>query len=159
MSKYSAKIVWEKAATESFVDNQYSRAHRWCFDGGLTVAASSSPQVVPLPFSVEENVDPEEAFIASLSSCHMLFLLSIAAKRGYVIERYVDDADGLMEVDSSGKVSMTQVTLKVAIDFSGTKQPTFAQLEKKHHLAHQQCFIANSVKTLVTTQIVLTAVS
>lgn len=156
MSKYSAKIVWEKSATENFVDNQYSRAHSWSFDGGLTVAASSSPQVVPLPYSVEENVDPEEAFIAALSSCHMLFLLSIAAKRGYVIERYVDDADGLMEVDSSGKVSMTKVTLKVAISFSGGKQPSFSQLEKMHHLAHQQCFIANSVKTEVTTQIVLT---
>jgi len=155
MSNYSAKVVWEKSATENFIDNKYSRAHRWSFDGGITVAASSSPQVVPLPYSVEANVDPEEAFIASLSSCHMLFFLSIAAKRGYVVEVYTDNAEGLMERDVDNRISMTKVTLKVAVQFSTQKRPNLQQLEKMHHLSHQQCFIANSVKSEVVTEIVL----
>lgn len=155
MSNYSAKVVWEKSATEKFTDNQYSRGHSWSFDGGLKIAASSSPQVVPLPFSVAENVDPEEAFVASLSSCHMLFFLSTAAKRGYIVESYTDNAEGLMAKGSDNRISMTKVTLKVEVLFSGDKQPNLQQLEKMHHLSHQQCFIANSVKTQVLTEVVL----
>jgi len=153
MSEYYAKIDWKKGKDESYIDNEYSRAHTWIFDGGCRVPASSSPHVVPLPFSVEANVDPEEAFVASLSSCHMLFFLSIAAKRKYVINRYIDHAVGVMEKDSDGRIAMTKVTLRPKIDFFGERQPTREQQEKMHHQSHQQCFIANSVRTQVITEI------
>ncbi|MEI6896649.1 MAG: OsmC family protein [Psychromonas sp.] len=154
MSEYFAKINWVRDIDENYLDNKYSRGHEWIFDGGVTVAASSSPQVVPLPYSVEANVDPEEAFVASLSSCHMLFFLSIVAKRGYVVDSYADDAVGLMEKDSDGKISMTKVTLKPHVQFSDRKKPTMEQLEKMHHQAHEQCFIANSVKTKIVIAII-----
>ncbi|MEZ8166738.1 OsmC family protein [Vibrio tasmaniensis 1F-187] len=147
MSEYSAVIRWARGDDEAFSDNQYSRGHTWEFDGGITVPASSSPHVVPLPFSVEANVDPEEAFIAALSSCHMLTFLGIAAKQKYVIDSYVDDAIGVLEEDESGRSSITKVTLRPDIVFLGTKKPTAKQLDKLHHLAHKNCFIANSVKT------------
>jgi organic hydroperoxide reductase OsmC/OhrA len=154
MSEYFVKINWARGNDESYTDNKYSRGHEWIFDGGVTVQASSSPHVVPLPYSVEENVDPEEAFVASLSSCHMLFFLSIAAKKGYVIDSYVDNAVGIMEKNSDSKISMTKVTLKPHIQFSGDKKPTIEQLEKMHHQSHDQCFIANSVKTEIVTEII-----
>ena len=154
MSEYIANILWQRDANEKFTDNKYSRAHQWEFDGGAIVAASPSPHIVPLPYSVEENVDPEEAFIASLSSCHMLFFLQIAAKRKYVIDKYVDHAIGVMKQGSDGKISMTKVTLRPYVEFSGEKQPTLEQLEKMHHQAHDQCFIANSVKTEVVTEVI-----
>ncbi|MEZ9336732.1 OsmC family protein [Vibrio splendidus] len=147
MSEYGAVIRWQKAEDEAFSDNQYSRGHTWEFDGGVTVPASSSPHVVPLPFSVEANVDPEEAFIAALSSCHMLTFLGIAAKQKYVIDSYVDEAIGVLEEDESGRSSVTVVTLRPRIEFVGSKVPSSAQLDKLHHLAHNNCFIANSVKT------------
>ncbi|MEZ8356645.1 OsmC family protein [Vibrio splendidus] len=152
MSEYGAVIRWQKAEDEAFSDNQYSRGHTWEFDGGITVPASSSPHVVPLPFSVEANVDPEEAFIAALSSCHMLTFLGIAAKQKYVIDSYVDDAIGVLEEDESGRSSVTKVTLRPDIVFSGIKIPTAKQLEKLHHLAHKNCFIANSVKTEIVVE-------
>ncbi|MCJ8299286.1 MAG: OsmC family protein [Pseudomonadales bacterium] len=154
MSEYNVQVVWNKGADEQYTDGKYSRGHQWHFDGGISVAASSSPQVVPLPYSVEANVDPEEAFVASLSSCHMLFFLQVAAKKRYVIEQYVDNAVGLMQADSSGNFSMTKVTLKVAVTFSAARKPSLLQLQKMHHLSHQQCFIANSVKTAVVTEII-----
>lgn len=155
MSEYGAVIRWNRGKDEIFSDNQYSRGHMWEFDGGVKVPASSSPHVVPLPYSVEANVDPEEAFIAALSSCHMLVFLSIAAKRNYVIEEYVDDAVGVLEEDTEGVTSVTRVTLRPKIVFTGDKQPTYQQLEKLHHLSHQHCFIANSVKTVITTEIIM----
>ena len=153
MSEYSAKISWFRNVDEDYIDNQYSREHEWSFDGGTTVPASSSPHVVPLPYSVEANVDPEEAFVASLSSCHMLFFLSIAAKRKFVVDEYLDNAIGIMEKDNSGKLMMTKVTLRPSVKFSGNIQPTTEQLEKMHHQSHEQCFIANSVKTDVITEL------
>ena len=155
MSEYFAKINWARASDENYIDNKYSRGHEWIFDGGITVQASSSPHVVPLPYSVEANVDPEEAFVASLSSCHMLFFLSVAAKRKYVVDSYVDDAVGVMEKDNDGKISMTKVTLRPYVRFSGDKKPTMEQLEKMHHQSHEQCFIANSVKTEIVTEIIV----
>ena len=152
MSEYSAVIRWARGDDEAFSDNQYSRGHTWEFDGGVTVPASSSPHVVPLPFSVEANVDPEEAFIAALSSCHMLTFLGIAAKQKYVIDSYVDDAVGVLEEDESGRSSVTKVTLRPDIVFSGSKIPTAKQLDKLHHLAHKNCFIANSVKTEIVVE-------
>ena len=153
MSEYYAEVRWSRGKNETYIDNKYSRGHLWEFDGGEIVKASSSSHVVPLPYSVEENVDPEEAFVASLSSCHMLFFLSIAAKRKYVVDSYIDNAVGVMEVDEHKKISMTKVTLRPKVMFSGDKQPTMEQMEKMHHQSHDQCFIANSVKTEVVTEI------
>jgi len=154
MAEYTAKILWQRDDKEQFIDNKYSRAHQWDFDGGSTVAASPSPHIVPLPYSVEEYVDPEEAFIASLSSCHMLFFLQIAAKGNFVVDKYVDQAIGVMDKDCYGKISMTKVTLRPHILFSGQKVPTIEQLEKMHHQSHEQCYLANSVKTEIVTEII-----
>ena len=154
MSKYYAEVNWIRGKHENYIDNKYSRGHSWTFDSGITVQASSSPQVVPLPYSVEENVDPEEAFVASISSCHMLFFLSIAAKKRFVIDEYSDNAIGVMEKNGDGRISMTKVTLRPKIKFSGEKQPKSEQIENMHHLSHEQCFIANSVKTEIVTEII-----
>ena len=153
MSRYSAIVTWRRGDDETFLDSAYSRGHEWHFDGGTVVPASSSPHVVPLPLSVEENVDPEEAFVASLSSCHMLFFLYVAAKKSFVVDEYVDNAVGNMEKGADGKVMMTKVTLRPETRFSGEKQPTAEQLEDMHHQAHEQCFIANSVKTEVVVEL------
>ena len=155
MSEYFAKINWTRADDENYIDNKYSRGHEWIFDGGSVVQASSSPHIVPLPYSVETNVDPEEAFVASISSCHMLFFLSIAAKNRYIVDSYTDNAVGLMVKGDDGRFSMSRVTLKPHVQFSAHKQPTLAQLEKMHHQSHEQCFIANSVKAEILTEIIL----
>lgn len=154
MSKYFAQVQWEKANDEVYIDNKYSRGHTWSFDGGVTIPASSSPHVVPLPYSVEANVDPEEALVASLSSCHMLFFLSITAKNKLVVESYEDNAEGIMEKDAEGKVSMTKITLKPKVVFAEHTQPSYEFLEKMHHQSHEQCFIANSVKAEIVTEII-----
>jgi len=154
MSEYSATVRWQREADEKFTDNQYNRGHQWQFDGGANVAASASPHVVPLPYSVEANVDPEEAFVASLSSCHMLFFLTIAAKNQIVVDNYIDEAIGIMEKNSEGKMAMTRVTLHPKITFSGEKIPARPKLESMHHQSHEACFIANSVKTEVITEII-----
>ncbi len=146
MSQYTAIVEW-KRGNAPFTDNKYSRGHRWRFDGGVEVPASSAPSVVPLPLSVANAVDPEEAFVASLSSCHMLTFLYIAAKRGFVIDEYLDEAVGLLEKDGSGGRAMTRVTLRPAIRFIGAKRPTAEDIDAMHHEAHEQCFIARSVKT------------
>ncbi|GAA5441933.1 hypothetical protein Misp06_00094 [Microbulbifer sp. NBRC 101763] len=152
MSEYTSTVVWQRN-DQIFTDNQYSRAHIWQFDGGLSVPASSSPHVVPIPYSVAENVDPEEAFVAALSSCHMLFFLAIAAKRGFVVDEYRDEAVGLMDTNKEGKLAMTKVTLRPLVRFFGNKKPSREQLEKIHHLSHKQCFIANSVNSEIVTEI------
>lgn len=145
MSEYFAKVIWERQQ-QAFLDNEYSRGHRWVFDGGVEVPASSSPHIVPLPFSVETNVDPEEAFIASLSSCHMLFFLALAVKKKWLIDQYEDDAIGYLDKDEFGKMAMTKVILRPKIVFSGAS-PSLEEIEHLHHKAHDLCFIANSVKT------------
>lgn len=155
MSQYGATVKWQRQPSEVFHDNQYSRGHEWQFDGGVTVPASASPHIVPLPLSVAENVGPEEAMIAALSSCHMLVFLSIAAKKRYVVESYEDQAIGTLAPNQEGKTALTQVVLRPKVIFSGEKQPSVEMLEKMHHQSHENCFIANSVKTEVTTQIVL----
>ncbi|WP_193165941.1 OsmC family protein [Microbulbifer hainanensis] len=152
MSEYFSTVLWCRDGA-AFTDNQYSRAHKWLFDGGAEVAASSSPHIVPIPYSVSDNVDPEEAFVAALSSCHMLFFLAIAAKRGWVVDEYRDEAVGVMSKDADGRMAMTRVILRPQVVFSGDKQPTREQLERVHHQSHEQCFIANSVKTEVVTEI------
>ena len=148
MARYSAEISWNRNG-QDFLSNRYSRRHLLRFDGGAEVAGSSSPHVVPLPYSDASAVDPEEAFVASLASCHMLWFLSIAARRKFCIDAYTDNADGVMEKNAQGKLAMTVVTLRPSITFSGDKLPTKAQIEELHHQAHEECFIANSVKTEV----------
>ena len=146
MAKYLASIHWQCDDTP-FVDNRYSRAHVWRFDGGAEVPASSSPQVVPLPMSNAAGVDPEEAFVASLSSCHMLWFLSLAAEAGLSVERYDDHAEGVMARNAAGKMAMTVVTLRPRAVFGGATQPTREALDALHHRAHESCFIASSVLT------------
>ena len=146
MSSYTAVVTWEREGAV-FSDNRYSRAHRWTFDGGITVVASSSPHVVPVPMSRPDAVDPEEAFVASLSSCHMLTFLWIAARRGFVVERYHDEAVGVLSKDAAGQLAMTSVVLHPQVTFAGDRTPDTEALEAMHHEAHDQCFIARSVKT------------
>ena len=148
MAEYTATVQWQRQ-NAAFTDNQYSRAHLWRFDGGVAVPASSSPHVVPVPFSDPANVDPEEAFVAALASCHMLWFLSIAAKKRFVVDSYSDEAVGIMEQNSAGRLAITRVTLRPTIVFAGANLPTEAQIAQIHHLAHESCFIANSVKTEV----------
>jgi organic hydroperoxide reductase OsmC/OhrA len=138
MTPYTAQTLWLRG-DQNFLDNRYSRKHELRFDGGVEVAGSSSPHVVPLPYSDASAVDPEEMFIASLSSCHMLWFLSVAAKRKFCVDRYFDAASGVMEKNADGKLVISCVTLR----------PTCAQLGAMHHAAHEDCFIANSVKTQV----------
>lgn len=147
---YNVKIFWKKNRDEAFVDNKYSRSHTWTFDGGIELAASSSPHVVPLPMSEESAVDPEEAFIAALSSCHMLWFLSIAVEKNYIVQSYEDNAEGVLGKNREGKLAITKVTLKPKVNFSSKTAPSREQLDELHLLAHEKCFIANSVKTQIT---------
>jgi organic hydroperoxide reductase OsmC/OhrA len=148
MSRHTADILWERG-DQDFLGNRYSRRHAIHFDGGAEWAGSSSPHVVPVPLSDATAVDPEEIFVASLSSCHMLWFLSIAAERGFCVDRYADGASGRMGVNAEGRLAMTVVTLRPAVDFSGERIPSREEIEAMHHSAHEQCFIANSVKTEV----------
>jgi organic hydroperoxide reductase OsmC/OhrA len=122
MSSYTAEVHWSRGS-QVFSDNRYSRRHLWRFDGGIEVPASASPAVVPLPYSVAEAIDPEEAFVASLSSCHMLWFLSIAAKRGFVVDDYVDEAVGVIAKNANGKLAMAKVVLRPRVKFSGERLP------------------------------------
>lgn len=148
MADYRSTVEWTRDDAV-FVDNRYSRGHRWRFDGGIEVPASASPHVVPPPLSVEAAVDPEEAFVVSLSSCHMLWFLSIAAKRGFVVDSYRDEAVGVMGKNDAGKLSMTTVTLHPEVRFGGDSKPSFEEIAALHHAAHEECFIARSVLTEV----------
>ncbi|MDQ8020661.1 MAG: OsmC family protein [Moraxellaceae bacterium] len=143
---HSAVVLWQRGE-HAFVDQRYSRAHLWRFDGGLEVAASSSPQVVPVPLSDASAVDPEEAFVASLASCHMLWFLSLAAARGFCVDRYEDNAAGVMAPDAAGNLWIAEVCLRPAVRFAGASQPTRNELDALHHAAHEACFIARSVRS------------
>ena len=143
---YDVQVRWARGDAV-FTDNRYSRAHTWHFDGGIEVPASSSPHVVRVPLSSAAAVDPEEAFVASISSCHMLWFLSIAADAGFRVDRYVDDASGVMGKSSAGKTAIVRVTLHPHVSFSCTRLPSHAEIDELHHKAHAECFIANSVTT------------
>jgi organic hydroperoxide reductase OsmC/OhrA len=149
MSTYTATIRWSRKGAEGFAKGQYSRAHEWAFDGGLTVPASPSPHIVPAPWNDPNGVDPEEAFVASLSSCHMLFFVDFARRDGFVIDDYVDEAEGVLEKRDDGKIAMTRVTLHPRVTWGGNP-PDAAAIVDLHHRAHDACFIANSVTTEVT---------
>ena len=148
MHTYTATVSWSRGE-QPFTDGKYSRAHRWRFDGGVDVPASSSPQVVRPPLSDEAAVDPEEAFVAALSSCHMLFFIDFARRAGFRIDRYEDQAEGIMAQDAEGRTAMTVVTLRPAIAFSGERLPTAEEIEALHHKSHEACYIANSVRSEV----------
>jgi organic hydroperoxide reductase OsmC/OhrA len=148
MAQYTSTVLWQRDHA-SFADHRYSRRHTWHFDGGAVVPASSSPHVVPVPYSDPSGVDPEEAFVASLSSCHMLWFLDIAARAGWVVDHYRDDAVGGMARNTEGQLAMTRVMLRPAVRFAPERSPTLAELQDLHHRAHASCFIANSVKTEV----------
>ena len=148
MPNYSVIVKWRRNG-EDFLANKYSRAHTWEFDCGIEVPASASPHIAPLPWSREENVDPEEAFVAALSSCHMLFFLSIAVELGIEVESYVDNAVGQMGKNKAGKIAMTRVTLNPQIEYSDHAIPDRATVDSIHHQAHEQCFLANSVNTKI----------
>jgi len=149
MALYTAEVLWLRGE-QDFLGNRYSRRHLLRFDGGVEIPGSSSPHVVPIPMSDPGAVDPEEAFVASLSSCHMLWFLSIAAKRKFCVDRYFDAAAGVMDKNAEGKLAITRVELHPKLKFSGENQPTEKDIEEMHHFAHENCFIANSVKTEVT---------
>jgi organic hydroperoxide reductase OsmC/OhrA len=148
MGHYNAAVAWQRGEA-AFVDNRYSRAHVWRFDGGLEIPASASPQVVPPPLSVAAAVDPEEAFVAALASCHMLWFLSLAAGRGFRVDSYADAAVGVMARNADGRLAITEVTLRPLAVFSGTVVPSHDELAALHAAAHEACFIANSVRTEV----------
>lgn len=148
MGNHTAEVTWLRGG-QDFLDKCYSRRHTLRFDGGVEVPGSSSPHVVPVPMSEAAAVDPEEAFVSSLASCHMLWFLSIAAARKYRVDRYFDSASGVMAKNADGRMAMTVVTLRPRVDFSGDSVPTREQVERMHHLAHEECYIANSVRTEV----------
>lgn len=147
MKQFDARVAWQRAG-QPFLDQRYSRAHAWSFDGGLTVPASSSPLSVPVPMSDPAAVDPEEALVAAASSCHMLFFLSLAAREGYVVDSYEDEAIGLLDTDGAGRAALVRIELRPAIRFAG-RQPDAGALTHLHHAAHEQCYVANSLKCAV----------
>ena len=149
MAEYKATIKWQRKSPD-FVQGKYSREHTWTFDGGVTIGASASPHVVPVPWSNPALIDPEEAFVGAISSCHMLTFLFLAAKRGFQIDSYEDEAVGLMTKNEKGVPWISSVTLNPIIAYSGDKLPSPTDAEQLHHLAHEQCFIAQSVKTDIT---------
>jgi organic hydroperoxide reductase OsmC/OhrA len=149
MSEYKATTLWRRTGPE-FLEGNYSREHLWIFDGGVTVSASASPAVVPPPCSNPAFVDPEEAFVAAISSCHMLTFLYLASKQGFQVDEYEDAAVGIMTPNELGIPWISSVTLNPKVAFSGKKQPATGEEGRLHHLAHEQCFIANSVKTKIS---------
>jgi organic hydroperoxide reductase OsmC/OhrA len=149
MSEHKATIRWQRTSPD-FLKGRYSREHTWTFDGGVTISASASPAVVPPPWSNPASVDPEEAYVASISSCHMLTFIYLAGRQGFQVDSYEDEAVGIMSKNEKGVPWISSVTLRPKIAYSGDKLPTPADQERLHHLAHEQCFIANSIKTQVT---------
>lgn len=152
MSQHQARIRWARRGDEKFVDSRYSRAHQWEFDGGVTVPASSAVSSVPLPYSKPENVDPEEALVAAISSCHMLSFLYLVAKAGFVVDSYDDLAIGTLARNEQQRLAVTTVRLAPRIEFSGVRAPTQEDVDRLHHAAHEECFIANSVRTAISVE-------
>lgn len=151
MHTYKARIGWRRDGA-AFSGGRYSRGHEWSFDGGVTVPASASPSHVPAPYSVEEAVDPEEAVVAAASSCHMLTFLFLAARRGFVVDSYVDAASAAMVKNSEGKEALGRITLRPVIRFAEGAAPSAEDLATLHHEAHEGCYVANSLKCEVVVE-------
>jgi organic hydroperoxide reductase OsmC/OhrA len=151
MHTHEAQIGWQRDDGD-FAKGRYSRAHTWQFDGGISVAASPSPSIVPAPYSTAAAVDPEEALVAAAASCHMLTFLWVASKRGYVVDSYADRAVGILDKNAQGRLAITRITLKPQIVFSGAEQPTPEVLDALHHAAHDECYIANSVNCAIVVE-------
>lgn len=145
MAYYTVNVIWD-GGDAAFADNRYSRLHRWKFDGGTEVPASASPHIVPVPMADAAAVDPEEAFVAAVSSCHMLWFLSIAVKHGFVVDRYEDEPEGTLEEDERGRRAITRVALRPHIIYAA-ESPDRKTESSMHEEAHESCFIANSVRT------------
>ena len=144
MSEHKANVKWERRAAQ-FVDGRYSRVHAWRFDGGAEVRASASPEIVRAPMSDRAAVDPEEAFVAALASCHMLWFLSIAAEKGFVVDTYEDDAAGFMRPLADGRQALGRIVLRPAVRFTDAKACSREELAQLHAMAHHQCFLANAL--------------
>jgi steroid delta-isomerase-like uncharacterized protein len=149
MSQHNAIISWKRTSPD-FLKGKYSREHTWSFDGGVTVPASASVSAVPVPYSNPACVDPEEAFVAAVSSCHMLTFLYLASKQGFQIDSYRDEAVGVMKPNDKGIPWVSAITLSPHVTYGGERVPRPEDEERLHHMAHEQCFIANSIKTTVT---------
>ncbi len=149
MSDHTCSTHWQRQAGEAFADRRYHRRHDWLFDGGARVPGSSAPSSVPLPYSDPAAVDPEEALVAALSSCHLLWFLDLAARAGWVVDDYRDDAIGQLGRDERGHMAITQVTLRPQVRFGGDHQPTAEQHAELHQQAHAHCYIAHSVRATV----------
>ena len=143
---HTAEVIWSRG-DQAFLDKRYSRKHTVKFDGGIEVPASSSPHVVPLPYSEVHAIDPEEALVAAIASCHMLSFLFVAVQKRFVVDSYRDNAVGVMTLNERNKCWISSVTLQPKIIFSGERQPSTEEIAHMHHLAHEECYIANSVKT------------
>ena len=151
MAEHTATIKWVSQG-EDFLSGRYSREHTWAFDGGAVIPASPAPAVVPVPYSNPDHVDPEEAYIASVSSCHMLTFLYLAGRAGFAVEQYIDEAVGVMAKGENRVPWVSKITLRPQITYAGDKTPTPEESEQLHHHAHEQCFIANSIKTDVVVE-------
>ena len=148
MANHTASIRCQLSGP-NFLKGQFSREHAWRFDGGAVIPASASPAVVAPPNANPAHVDPEEAFVASIASCHILTFLYLAGRRGFEVQSYEDDAVGVTSRNEQGATWVSSVTLRPKIQYGGSKQPSAADIEQLHHQAHEQCFIANSVKTSI----------
>jgi organic hydroperoxide reductase OsmC/OhrA len=151
MSEHVATIRWQRGDAD-FLAGKFSRVHTWSFDGGASLEASAAPSVVPAQFTSAAAVDPEEALVASAASCHMLTFLYFAYKQGFEIDRYEDQAVGLMTKGANGVPWVSTITLRPKIVYGGDKKPTAEQEKRLHHDAHEKCFIANSVKSEIKVQ-------
>lgn len=149
MADYFATVDWRSEG--GFLEGRYSRAHSWSFDGGAVVPASSSPHVVVAPMSDPAGVDPEEALVASVSACHMLWFLHMARDSGFDVAAYRDEARGRMGKDDRGRMAMTRIVLRPEIEFAGPA-PDPEALSSLHHEAHERCFIANSLRTEIVVE-------
>lgn len=149
MKSHTAHIEWQRGSS-SFTDHRYSRVHRWSFDGGLQVPASASPAIVKAPYSDPAAVDPEEAFVAALASCHMLWFLDLAAREGVQIERYADHAEGALEKRADGKLWLARIRLLPAVVVSGARRPDDNLMRQLHNRAHDECFLANALKSEIS---------
>ncbi len=149
MSEHKAWISWSLRPGDDFLAGKYSREHTWKFDGGLVIPASPALVNVPLPWSNAGNVDPEEAYVASISSCHMLTFIWLASKAGYLAESYEDEAVGTMSRNEQGRLWVSEVVLSIRVAYAATHTASAEIEDRLHHEAHEQCFIANSIRTAV----------